>query len=1017
MITVRRGPIWSWGIRARVVVPLIAISLLLSLAGGSMIQRVSGQHSRDHLAARANAIAHSICHLAETTDSEVLLQRFVAAMAAEQDVKLIVVAAGEPLVVVAASKTNWLGLRASKLPDPDHTSRDLYRAIESNQPHIEFEHDQENSVDFTVPLRSRIRSTNPLAWSKGAVMLHLDGRPYMRQQAASMARLLTALFVTIAVAAVVALGLISFVVLRPAKRIARVVHRIAEGDRTIRVNIAKSDELGQLAADVDSMLDELVRREELELQAKEEALLSQRQMQSVLAELACSNHALDQHAIVAMTDLRGVITYVNDKFCEISQYQRDELIGCTHRVVNSGHHPKSFWKTMWRTVVRGEVWHGEVCNRAKDGSLYWVDTTVVPYKDAQGRINKYVAIRTDITSRKSFEEELRESQERFELAVRGSSDGIWDWNVTTGEVYYSARFKELLGYQNDEFLDHLDSFRDHLHPDDAAATWEALKRHFDHDESYDVTYRLRTKTGQWRWFRAKGIAVRNPDKIARRMAGSISDITAFKKIEQQLATDATHDRLTGLPNRVLLLDRVERAMDRMKHHERLYAVLFLDFDRFKLINDSLGHEAGDDLLRQIAARLNHCVGHDDSARRDSIRSLSARLGGDEFIVLLEDISSSDDVFIIAERLLRTLADPYQLGDQEVCSTASIGVVVGCPSYDRADEVVRDADTAMYEAKRNGKGRYVLFDETMRNRVQRRRQLEEDLHRAIETDGLRLEYEPIVDLQSGTTHSLEAHVCWQHPVYGDVARSEFMPIAEESGLPICLAKWMLRAVCGQLQQWQREQADAVPSALSINLSPKQFAVPSLARVVSQILDEFKVEPCCLQLEITEAAFLNDLNAAAEQVRQLRAIGVRVAIDNFGAGTSSFTALHRLGVDSLKIDRSIMVDLQNSKEAASLIQGLAVIVRNIGISLVAVGIEATDQLISLQGLGCELAQGQFFGPPLPAEGVADFLHDPSTHSYEVRGAALFAASWVERLQGHDAAETPPWPALGSDSAPTT
>ena len=995
------------GIRSRVVVPLVTICLVLSSVGGWMIHHANDQQSRDHVTARAAAIAHAICHLAQTTPDEVELQRFVAAMAAEQDVKLIVVASGNPLTVIAASKADWVGLPASLLPDQEHTARDLTRAINSNEQHFEFEHDEEDSVDFTVPLRTRIRATNPLAWSEGAVMLHLDGRPHIRQQAVSTARLLTALFITAAIAAAAAYGLISFLVLRPAKQIAAVARLVAKGKRDVRVNSKKSDELGQLASDVDMMLEELVRREEIESKAKEEAISCQRQMESALAELACSNLALDQHAIVAMTDLKGVITYVNDKFCEISQYDRDELIGCTHRIVNSGYHPKSFWVDMWRTVVKGKPWHAEVCNRAKDGSRYWVDTTIVPYKDHDGRITRFVAVRTDVTARKTLEEKLRQSQERFEIAVRGSNDGIWDWDITTGEVYYSSRFKELLEYADDEFPNHLDSFRDHLHADDSDATWRAVQQHLDTDEPYDVTYRLRTKSGQWRWFRAKGIAVRDSNGAAYRMAGSISDITEIKNIEAQLATEATHDRLTGLPNRVLLLDRLGRAFERMKSQARPFALLFLDFDRFKLINDSMGHEAGDELLRQIAARLTEGVSSADSLSNMFQENTIARLGGDEFVVLLEDVFSRDDVLAVADRLLQTLAQSYRIGGQEVSSTASIGVVLGSPAYDRADDVMCDADMAMYEAKRSGKGCYVVFDKAAQRRRQLRTQLKSDLKLAIETNQMQIEYEPIIDLHSGVSQSLEALLCWHHPRHGRIESADFVPIAEESGWASELATWMLNTVCGQLQDWRREYGDRMPAELNINLSPKQFVLPNLPDIVSVALDRFNIQPSWLQLELPEAAFTDNMTEAAQQIERLRALGIRVAIDHFGVGISSFTSLHRLSIDSLKIDRSMLADLKHSKQSASLIHGLAVIVRDIGISLVATGIDSAEQLIALQGLGCDLTQGAYFGPPMSAQRVAQYLLDPKHRSYQARGAASFALRWAECLDGQSIADRLVWP----------
>jgi diguanylate cyclase (GGDEF)-like protein/PAS domain S-box-containing protein len=727
---------------------MVGLSILLSIVAATIIISSHFHQTRDQLSVRGRAITHAICQVAEATADQHVLQRFVAAMSAEPGVDLIIVAAGDPLTVVASSRTQWMGMPASRLPDPLHTYRDLNRVVLSNTPQIEFEHDEKSNVDITVPLRTRLQSANPLTWSNGAVMLHIDGRTLKRQQARTSARLVLLLTVIIFGATATAYGLLSWFVLRPVKRIAHIARETADGERTMRVQGEQSDELGRLADDIDFMLDELVKRETLERRARKIAVQSQQKMKATLAELTSTNFALDQHAIVAVTDLAGRITHVNDKFCEISKYSRNELIGQTHQIINSGVHPRSFWTEAWQNICQGQTWQAEVCNRAKDGSLYWVNTSIVPYRDQSGKISKYVAIRADITERKHLEKALRSSQERFELAVRGANDGIWDWNIATDEVYYSPHFKELLGYTQDEFPDHFDSFKNCLHPEDAALTLEALQRHLDCGTPYDVTFRLRTQNDDYRWFRGKGEANRPTDGSPHRMAGSISDITPLKQIEEKLAHDALHDRLTGLPNRSLLHDRLEAAIARHFRSGRSYAVLFLDFDRFKMINDNLGHDAGDALLKQIAKRLCKCVRAVDSVNRNAIGNLNARLGGDEFVVLLEDFEKGEDAATVADRLLKVLAAPFQLGQRQTYSTASIGIVIGHSGYARADDVLRDADAAMYEAKRSGKACYVVFDDSMRPEIEQDQQLEYDRRLAIDARPLGLPEEPVVNPESG-----------------------------------------------------------------------------------------------------------------------------------------------------------------------------------------------------------------------------------------------------------------------------
>jgi diguanylate cyclase (GGDEF)-like protein len=327
------------------------------------------------------------------------------------------------------------------------------------------------------------------------------------------------------------------------------------------------------------------------------------------------------------------------------------------------------------------------------------------------------------------------------------------------------------------------------------------------------------------------------------MAGSISDISEIKRIEEQLAKEATHDRLTGLPNRVLLMEHLEQAMHNAKQRPNHgFALLFLDFDRFKLINDSLGHDAGDELLRQIADRLND---HADSthANQREVSVTNARLGGDEFVVLLENVVDVNSAQVVAERLLKALSKPYWLAEQEMSSTASIGIVMGSANYEQAEQVVRDADMAMYEAKRTGKACYVVFDEDMQRKMQRRLNLEIDLRQAIDMKSLHLEFEPIVDLQTGGVQAVEVHACWEHPDYGCIDTKEINSLAESSGVAYQLTKWSLDAACQEICQW-KQMGSLSPIAFNLNLTPKQFGLTNLPQMVFAALNRYRLPGSCL-----------------------------------------------------------------------------------------------------------------------------------------------------------------------------
>jgi diguanylate cyclase (GGDEF)-like protein/PAS domain S-box-containing protein len=988
-------------------------------------------------------------------------------------------------------------------------------------------------------------------------------------------------------------------------------------------------------------------------------------LERACAELAAYQAAFERHALVSLADPAGNIIRVNDLFCQVSGHTREELVGLNHRVLQSGRHSREFWSQLWRTITRGGVWRGEICNRAKDGHLFWTETTIVPIRDADDHIVEYMAIRTDVTARKQMEAALVSGRRAVQAASRSRSEllaqagaairapltamlgyaELLDQAAESGELsagaarhvgklrragpHVLAMFNDIIDLaridagklvlmpdyvepcavmnevlarfegvarRRDVTLDvdcpgSLEPLRtdagrlaqilsallersidwspggtvrvtlrrlrragEHeglevevadngtglsavevsrlFEPQDAAGMVPqgtesarlglclsqrlagllggAINVHSDVGSGTTFTLRIRplqehpgatvmrpvlrevpevatatepsarrpaaapppepvTDTARMeaegsrqrllvvddsedvhelveRHLRDFGVVIehasscqaalatalqRTPDLILvdydMSVRGGVEalremrqneklesvpfifvtdstdtaiEVQAFRNgavdflrkpfqpavlrarvraalqnraLRDLLEREALHDRLTGLPNRALIQGRIGDAVA-MKRADprRNYALLFLDFDRFKLLNDTLGHEAGDELLRQIAQRMRAVTRASDQVLPGTSLPITARLGGDEFVVLLEGLAATQDALQVAERLLQRLSEEFEIRGTRVVSTASIGIVLGDASYGSAVEVLRDADAAMYEAKAAGRGRCVVFDATMRSRVQDRVKLERDLRLALENEELFLEYQPIVSLRTGRMEGIEALLRWSHPQRGRVSPIEFVTLAEEAGLISEIGEWALRRACLDFLALRRVMGEHAPRTISVNVSRQQLTRDFPGRV-DAIVQDAGMDATALRIEVTENGIMRDPEQAVHVLRGLKDLGIGIHVDDFGTGSSSLACLHQFPVDTLKIDRSFIANSGDTPGAPALVTAIVQMARTLGIGVVAEGIETPEQLLLLQSMDCEFGQGYLLGRPMPVERIVSYRRE--------------------------------------------
>lgn len=587
--------------------------------------------------------------------------------------------------------------------------------------------------------------------------------------------------------------------------------------------------------------------------------------------------------------------------------------------------------------------------------------------------------------------QLAERDQLFQLISENAADMIALVDCDGHRLYNSPAYQKVLGYSPEDL--NATSSLEQIHPDDRPRVLQAAENARMSGEGECVEYRIRHKDGTWRTLESTASAIRDSKGHTDKLVIVNRDITERKRAQELLAHNAFHDGLTNLPNRALFLDRLQHALTLSKRHSNYkFAVLLIDVDEFKIINDSLGHSAGDELLIKIGQRLNHAVRREDTVARahngagtDKAPNDNtlARLGGDEFAILLDDIRDPIEAVRVAERIQPQLATPFLVNEQEIVISASIGIASSSSPHTQVEDLMRDADLAMYRAKRAGKARCEVSDTAMHANAMKRLQLETDLRKALDQGEFRVFYQPIVSVQTGRITGFEALTRWQRP-QGIVPPIEFIAVAEETGLIIPMNRQLLREACEHLRSWQAEFPSSPPLTMSVNITPKEFAQSDLASEIGKTLQQTGIDPSCLQFEILETLAMGDAEKSGRVLSQLKALGVRLSIDDFGTGYSSLSRLRRIPVDTLKIDRAFIMNMDTDPENHEIVRTIIMLAHNLGLKVVAEGTETQTHLDQLKLLNCEMAQGYHFSKPADAQAMLKLLASNQSVSAATAGS---------------------------------
>lgn len=662
--------------------------------------------------------------------------------------------------------------------------------------------------------------------------------------------------------------------------------------------------------------------------------------------------AIDNSAIVAITDRTGKIIYANEFFSNLSKYSQDELLGENQRIVNSGYHPKSFFKEMWQTIGKGQIWRGEICNRAKDGSFYWVDTTIVPFLNEKGTPEQYISIRYNITEKKSIEASLRKQAELYRLITENAGDYVAVVDAEGMIHYQSPSVEKLLGTSNPNILNSTTEV-------DRISVKEALERVNQTDvHEVRVEFSLHATPNSILQMSGSLSRITTEGEFAGYSVLVLQDSTAAKKQEQLILDLASTDQLTGLLNRRAFLKELFVEIDRVKHTDELLGLVHLNIDKLRYANETFGHDRGDEILKKVAERL---TSHLDGA-------VCGRTAGDEFAFVMKSNASADELFEWTRALQKKIEEPIEVAGKLYNPSVSCGLSVYPIHATEVPGWITTTEQAMQYVKEQGGSGSAVFVPDMYSKSLDRIILENELRKSVKEGHFILEYQPKVNLDKEQIVGFEALVRWQHPDLGRIPPDKFIALAEETKMIIPLGEWILEEAFKQSKQLQALRT--VPITVAVNLSAVQLESPDLIPFVRALMEKTGIDPATIEMEVTESAFADRLEMISS-LRQLRDLGFVVSIDDFGTGFSSFSYIKEFPAETVKIDMSFVRDIETSENSRAIIRAIVTMADTAGMNVIAEGIETKEQAAIVKQLGCREGQGYLYSRPIPASEIPELL----------------------------------------------